>query len=81
MGVRRLFSRGGQKISRGGGQDCTFCLKNNKKDTIPQKKSKNILFLAGKSPPCHPHADAHGHSNTYIALGPFKYHVTHFWPI
>jgi hypothetical protein len=45
-------------------QEPSFCLKNNKKDTIfPKKKSKNILYLAGqgggKSPHCPPPADAH----------------------
>jgi hypothetical protein len=49
----------------GKGQESTFRLKNNKKDTIfHKKKSKNILLLAsfsrkgmwgGKSPPC-PHS-------------------------
>ncbi len=43
MGVHILFSRGGQEP--------TFCLKNNKKDTIFPKKSKNILFLAGLGRP------------------------------
>jgi hypothetical protein len=38
MGVRRLFSRGGQKFSKGEGQEPTFCLKSNKKDTILPKK-------------------------------------------
>ncbi len=34
MGVRRLFSRGSQKIFKGGGQEPTFCIKNNEKNTI-----------------------------------------------
>ncbi len=46
-----------------GRQEPTFCLKNNKKDTIfPPKKSKNILFLAGQGeqePPLPSPADAH----------------------
>ncbi len=59
MGVRRLFSRGGQKISRGG-KNLLFDKKNNKKDTIYPKKSKNILtyihtyIKTTKSPPCPP---------------------------
>ncbi len=62
MGVRRLFSRGGQKFSRGG-QEPTFCLKSNEKYTIFHQKSlKNILFLAGQrgqEPPLPIPADAH----------------------
>jgi hypothetical protein len=43
MGVRRLFSRGGQKFSGEG--EPTFCLKNNEKDTIfPQKSLKTYYF-------------------------------------
>ncbi len=70
MGVRRLFSRGGQNFSRGG-QEPTFCLKTMKKILFFPKKSKNILFLAGfgrpggwgggvQEPLCPPPADAHG---------------------
>jgi hypothetical protein len=40
MGVRRLFSRGGQKFSR-----TYFLPKNNEKDTIfPQKRIKTYYF-------------------------------------
>jgi hypothetical protein len=52
MGVRRLFSRGGQKFSKEGeGQEPTFCLKSNKKDTFFKKSLKTYYFwpaLAGK---------------------------------
>ncbi len=62
MGVRRLFSRGGQKLSRGGR---TYFLpkKQRKKILFFPKKSKNILFLASlgrprgggaRAPPCPP---------------------------
>jgi hypothetical protein len=64
MGVRRLFSRGGQKFSKGG-QEPTFCQKNNKKYIFFPKKSKNILALAGhgrgggQEPPLPSPVDAH----------------------
>ncbi len=64
MGVRRLFSMGGQKNSRR--QEPTFCLKNNRKEPIFSEKSKN-LFLAGlgrpggQEHPCHPPLDAHAY--------------------
>jgi hypothetical protein len=66
MGVQRFFSRGGKNFP-GGGQAPTFCLKNNKKDTIFPKKSTNILFLAGlgrpggQEPPLPSPADVHGY--------------------
>jgi hypothetical protein len=48
MGVRRLFSRmggGWGREGRVGGQEHTFCVKNNKKNILFfSKKSKNILF-------------------------------------
>jgi hypothetical protein len=50
MGVRRLFSRGGQAFPGGRGQVPTFCLKTTKKILFLPKKSKNILFLAGLGP-------------------------------
>ncbi len=62
MGVRRLSSRGGQKFSRGGGQEPTFCLNNNKKIVIFPIKSTNILFLwggGGARAPLPSPADAH----------------------
>ncbi len=40
------FFPGKSKNFPGGGQEPTFCLKNNKK-ILFQKKSKNIIFLAG----------------------------------
>jgi hypothetical protein len=46
MGVRKLFPGEGKNFP--GGQEPTFCLKNNEKDTIFPKKSKNKLFLAGQ---------------------------------
>jgi hypothetical protein len=62
MGVHRLFSRGGQKFSRGG-QEPTFCLKKQQKILFFFKKYKNIMFLAGhggQEPPfAPPPADAH----------------------
>jgi hypothetical protein len=58
MGVRRLFSRGGEKISRGWGKEPTFCLKNNEKDTIFPNKSLKIYYFwparGDKSPSCRP---------------------------
>jgi hypothetical protein len=61
MGVRRLFSRGGQKISRG--QEPTFCLKNNEKDTIfPKKDLKHTISgRPWQEPPLLFPADAHGY--------------------
>jgi hypothetical protein len=60
----------------GGGQEPTFCLKNNEKDTILPKKSKNILFLAGQGggqkPPLPSSADAHA-SMCLQLLGCFIY--------
>jgi hypothetical protein len=64
MGARRLFSRGGPKISRGGGQEPTFCLKNNEKDTIfPKKVLEHTIFgrPGGQEPPLPSPADAHGY--------------------
>ncbi len=61
-GRPQTFSRGGQKISREGGQEHTFCLKNILFFTL---KSKNILFLArgggrgARTSPCLPPPDAH----------------------
>jgi hypothetical protein len=45
MGVRRLFSSGGQKFSNGG-QEHTFCLKSNKKhfSNFSQKSLKTYYF-------------------------------------
>jgi hypothetical protein len=59
MGVRRLFSWGGQKISRGG-KNLILHKKTMKKILFFSKKSKNIQFLAGlgrpggQEPPCPP---------------------------
>ncbi len=79
MGVRRLFSRGGQKSSRGG-QEPTFCLRNNKKDTIFLKKSlKTYCFWpalagqgGGKSPSLPPPPDAHVRSSQKAFAGHIK---------
>ncbi len=66
MGVRRLWARGGQKFSKGGGpeQKHTFSLKNI---LFFSKKYKNITFLAahggggGAEPPlAYPPPDSHG---------------------
>jgi hypothetical protein len=47
MGVRRLFSRGGQKFSRGGGARTYFLPKKVTKNILFfPKKAKNILFFA-----------------------------------
>jgi len=43
MGVRELFSRGGQNFP-GRGQKHTICLKSTSKEIFFSKKSKNILF-------------------------------------
>jgi len=63
MGVRRLFSRGGQNFP-GGGQKHTICQKKHLKTYyFPLKKSKNILFWLArgvKGPLLPSPADAHG---------------------
>ncbi len=63
MGVRRLFSRGGQNFP-GGGQKHTICLKIPKNILFSsKKKSKNILFWPArgvKGPLLPSPADAHG---------------------
>ncbi len=66
VGQKRENVWGSADFFPGEGQKSTFRLKNNNKDTIFRKKSKNIMFLAclghpggwgrwGKSPPC-PHS-------------------------
>jgi len=69
MGVRRLFSRGGQNFPGGGGKNILgICLKSTKKQFF-SKKVKNMLFCLAKgggckSPaPSYP-ADTHAHSLT-----------------
>ncbi len=52
MGVRRRFSKEGQKFP-GGGQEPIFCLKNNKKILFFSQKSKKSR-PGSKSPPCPP---------------------------
>jgi hypothetical protein len=64
MGFRRLFFQGRVKISQGGGQEPTFCLKNKKKILFSPKTSKNIPFLASlgggaRASLAPPPADAH----------------------
>ncbi len=55
IGVRRLFPGEGKNFPGGGGQKPTFCLKNNKKDTI-------FPGQGGQEPPLPSPADAHdGH--------------------
>ncbi len=49
MGVRRLFSRGGQKFSRGA--RTYFLPKKQRKRYYFPKKSRNRLFLAGLGRP------------------------------
>jgi hypothetical protein len=66
MGVRRLFSRGGQKFSRGKGP--TFRINNNKKRCyFSQNSLKTYYFWPAKAGqgggawgPCNPPPDAHG---------------------
>jgi hypothetical protein len=48
MGVRRLFSRGGAKIFHGG-QEYTFCLKNNKIMLFLSKNPKTYYFWTAKA--------------------------------
>jgi len=53
MGVRRLFSRGGQNFP-GGGKNILFALKTPKNILFSSKKSQNILFWparGGQGPP------------------------------
>jgi hypothetical protein len=49
-GHPQTFFQGRAKIFQGGGQEPTFCLKNNEKDTIFPKKVYK-LFLAGLGRP------------------------------
>ena len=55
MGVRRLFSRGGQNFPGGGPKTYYLPKKRWKRYYFPQKKSKNILFRpargGGQGPP------------------------------
>ncbi len=75
MGVRRLFSRGGQKFSRGGGKNLLFAKKTTKKILFIPKKSKNMLFLAGlgrqgggaRGPPSP--LDAHNYRQLQVKRG------------
>jgi hypothetical protein len=70
MGVRRLFSRGGQKFFKGGAR-AYFLPEKQQKGTIFPKKSKNILFFGrpwrarggGQEPPLPSPADAHVYNN------------------
>jgi len=56
MGVRRLFSRGGQNFP-GGGQKDTICLKNAQKHTIFfQKSQKTYYFGRPRGARDHAHA-------------------------
>ena len=48
MGVRRLFSRGGQNFPGGGAKTYYLPKKHLKRYYFPQKKSKNILFWPAK---------------------------------
>ncbi len=66
MGVRRLFSRGGQKIFQGGGQEPTFGLKNNKNSILFFPKSLSTYYFwpargGGQELPLPSPADAHEH--------------------
>jgi hypothetical protein len=62
FGRPQSFFHGRAKFSRGGGQEPTFCLKNNKKDTIfPKKFQKHTIFGqpwpargGARAPPCPP---------------------------
>ncbi len=63
-GRPQTFFQGRAKIFQGG-QEPTFCLKNNKK-TKQQKSLKTYYFWparGGKSPPLPSPADAHGHGH------------------
>ncbi len=66
MGVRRLFSKEGKNFP--GGQEPTFCLKSNEKDTIYYQKSLKTYYFwpalvgqggGGQEPPLPSPADAH----------------------
>jgi hypothetical protein len=69
MGVPRLFSRGGQKFSRGGGTSTYFLTKKQlKRYYFSQKSLKTYYFWpakagqggGGQEPPLPPPGDAHG---------------------
>ena len=57
MGVRSIFSRGGQNFP-GGGQNILFALKNTQKDTIFLEKSRKTYYFGGpggaRAPSCPP---------------------------
>jgi len=58
MGVRRLFSRGGQNFPGGGGKNILFALKTPKNILFSSKKSQKHTILAGqggsRAPSCPP---------------------------